>query len=56
MCIFLTDLVTKLGMHETWLFNTSAAAKVTTYQSVSNVVQSMRDISPNSGAYFVSAL
>src|ERR1700677_2620584 len=43
-------------MHETWQFNTSTVEKVATYQNVSNVVQSMRDISPNSGAYFVSVL
>lgn len=41
-------------MHETWKFNTSTAQKAGVYQSVSKVVQSMRDISPNSGAYFVS--
>jgi hypothetical protein len=41
-------------MHENWQFNTTTAQKVAIYQSVSKVVQSMRDIAPNSGAYFVS--
>lgn len=41
-------------MHVNWQFNTTTAQKVAAYQSVSKVVQSMRDIAPNSGAYFVS--
>ena len=41
-------------MHETWMFNTTTEKKVSAYQSVSDVVQSMRNIAPHSGAYFVS--
>jgi hypothetical protein len=41
-----------LAMHDAWNFNTTTAQKVVAYKNISNIVQSMRDISPNSGAYF----
>lgn len=40
-------------MHETFQFNTTTAAKQAVYKNISAIVQSMRDVSPNSGAYFV---
>jgi len=45
----------QLAMHESWDFNTTTAQKVVAYQNLSKLAQSMRDIAPHSGAYFVSA-
>jgi hypothetical protein len=50
----LTDFVVQLAMHEAWNFNTSTAQKVVAYKNITNIVQSMRDISPHSGSYVVS--
>jgi hypothetical protein len=44
----------QLAMHEAWNFNTRTAQKVMAYQNLSSIVQSMRDITPNSGSYIVS--
>jgi FAD/FMN-containing dehydrogenase len=41
-----------LGMHQDWNFNTTKAEKRGAYKNVTEVTQTMRDISPNSGAYF----
>ncbi|KAF7968929.1 hypothetical protein HWV62_28814 [Athelia sp. TMB] len=41
-----------LGLHETWTFNTTTSAKKAVFESVSEIVQSMRNISQDSGAYF----
>jgi hypothetical protein len=49
-----TNVIVQLAMHDAWNFNTTTAQKVVAYKNISNIVQSMRDISPNSGAYFVS--
>jgi hypothetical protein len=44
----------QLGFHGSWQYNTTFEEKRAQYSMVSNVTQSMRDIAPDSGAYFVS--
>lgn len=41
-------------MHQDWGFNSTTAEKRSAYNNVTKVTQTMRDISPDSGAYVVS--
>ena len=41
-------------MHQDWNFNTTKAQKRGAYRNITEVIQTIRDISPESGAYFVS--